>query len=75
MLRARMGLIAWEVAMHCAYCGVDYNSEEACLCLPSVRAGKVEDAASAKVTGPWGEATAEWSAHPTGPNLNARLDL
>ena len=48
--------------MHCVYCGVDYSPEETCLCLPPVRPGKAE--AETKVAGPWGEATAEWSAKP-----------
>jgi hypothetical protein len=48
--------------MHCVYCGVDYSPEEPCMCLPPVREGKAEP--MAKVSGPWGEAAAEWSAKP-----------
>ena len=48
--------------MHCAYCGVDYSFEETCLCLPPVYGSRTEPAAAVKVTGPWGEAAAEWSA-------------
>jgi hypothetical protein len=50
---------AWEVTMHCPYCGVDYSESENCLCLPPVRAGKIELAP--QPAGPWGEADREWS--------------
>ncbi len=45
--------------MHCVYCGVDYEENETCLCLPPVRAGKLET--PAKADGPWGEADVKWS--------------
>ena len=44
--------------MHCAYCGVDYNWDEACLCLPHARD---EVVSVRKISGPWGEAALEWS--------------
>ena len=45
--------------MHCVYCGVDYNLEEGCWCLP-VAASKMISS-SERVNVPWGEAAAEWS--------------
>jgi hypothetical protein len=48
-----------EVAMHCVYCGVDYEENETCLCLPPVRAGQVE--CPSKPAGVWGEADFKWS--------------
>jgi hypothetical protein len=45
--------------MHCIYCGVDYEENETCLCLPPVRSGKME--APTRADGPWGEADVNWS--------------
>lgn len=57
--------------MHCAYCGVDYEENETCLCLPPVRAGKLE---GPKADGPWGEADVKWSVReqtvPVAPFIN-----
>ena len=49
--------------MYCAYCGVHYGPEDACLCLPPE--SRVEmNGSSVTVKGPWGETVAEWSAEP-----------
>lgn len=50
--------------MHCVYCGVDYDEGETCLCLPPVRAGRVEPPMKADCA--WGEADPKWSVreHP-----------
>jgi hypothetical protein len=58
--------------MHCVYCGVDYGPEEHCLCHPPLGAAVAE--AAAKVAGPWGEATAEWSAKPTEGTQSGRMN-
>ena len=50
--------------MHCVYCGVDYNPEDHCLCLPPAR--KEVTASLPNVEGPWGEAGRDWSARPSG---------
>jgi hypothetical protein len=54
-----MKTLVAEVAMHCVYCGVDYEENETCLCLPPVRAGQVE--CPSKPAGVWGEADFQWS--------------
>ena len=53
--------------MFCAYCGVHYEVEECCLCLPS--GGKVTDFAAdaVRIRGVWGEAPVEWSIKPVNP--------
>lgn len=45
--------------MHCVYCGVDYDDNETCLCLPPVRAGKLETDQRPECA--WGEADLRWS--------------
>ena len=44
--------------MHCVYCGVDYSSDEPCLCMPPVRSSAE---GATKVKGVWGDAAMEWS--------------
>jgi hypothetical protein len=51
--------------MHCVYCGVEYSSEEPCLCMPPVRRLSPAEA-PAKVKGAWGEAVKEWSVEAGG---------
>jgi hypothetical protein len=49
--------------MHCVYCGVDYNFEDPCLCMPRAN-GKEAGGFIRRVKGPWGETIAEWSFEP-----------
>jgi hypothetical protein len=59
--------------MFCVYCGVHYELEESCLCLPSP--GKVPGLAAEaiRVHGAWGEAPAEWSIKPVDPGRAFRV--
>jgi len=58
--------------MHCAYCGVDYEENETCLCLPPVRATELQPFVKADCA--WGEADVTWSVRersvPVAPFIN-----
>jgi hypothetical protein len=45
--------------MHCVYCGVDYNLEDGCWCLPPAESNAISR--PDRVDVPWGEAAAAWS--------------
>jgi hypothetical protein len=61
--------------MFCAYCGVHYELEESCLCLPP--AGQVTRLAAeaVRVHGVWGEAPAEWSIKPVDAGRAFRVPM
>jgi hypothetical protein len=59
--------------MHCVYCGVDYEENETCLCLPPVRSGKVEGPTKAECA--WGEADMKWSVREQSVSVAPFINL
>jgi hypothetical protein len=61
--------------MFCAYCGVHYEVEECCLCLPSLDEVTRLALEVTKVNGVWGDAPAEWSIKPVNPAKAFRVPM